>query len=491
MSERQDGDLFGTPGAAGAGVEPDAATTPPAPEVGGEQAAQPPWVPGDHKTEDLSSQTRVLTGDDWNSEQPVSAAGAQSTGSAVPTGPHSTDSAMPTGPHGTEQLPWPPPMVDAPSTAEAADGWAGDVAAPAPSTNAASGRKRVVGAVMAGLAIAVVAGAAGGVVGYQAATDSTPVVAAPQSGAGASAPADGSVAAVAAAVTPAVVNIEAAGNGQAGTGSGFIIQSDGYILTNHHVIAGAENVAVNFSDGTSAAASIVGSDEGYDLAVIKVDKTNLPVVALGSSDALNVGDTAIAVGSPLGLSGTVTSGIVSALDRPVTAGTAQDTSFINAIQTDAAINPGNSGGPLLNGDGEVVGVNSAIATLGQSVVGGQTGSIGLGFSIPIDTASRIADEIIETGSASTPVLGIQIDSSADGQGVAVVSVSPGGPAAEAGLIEGDVIVSVEGQPVTDSTQLIVTIRDYAVGEAVSVTVERGGREVTEEVTLAASDAIDS
>ncbi len=156
-------------------------------------------------------------------------------------------------------------------------------------------------------------------------------------------------------------------------------------------------------------ASLVGANPGYDLAVVKVDRTGLPAVTLGSSAALKVGDTAIAIGSPLGLQGTVTSGIVSALDRPVTAGGQGETAFINAIQTDAAINPGNSGGPLVDGNGAVIGINSAIATLGWHPSAGQAGSIGLGFAIPIDTANRIASEIIATGTSSTPIIGVTLD----------------------------------------------------------------------------------
>jgi putative serine protease PepD len=218
------------------------------------------------------------------------------------------------------------------------------------------------------------------------------------------------------------------------------------------------------------------------LAVLNVDRSNLPVVVLGSSDAVLVGDTAVAVGSPLGLSGTVTAGIVSALDRPVTAGGQDDTSFINAIQTDAAINPGNSGGPLLNANGEVVGVNSAIATLGGAL-GGQIGSIGLGFAIPIDTAKRIADEIIATGSAQTPGIGVSIENGSGG--ARVVDVSAGGPADDAGLQEGDIITEVNGEPVADTTELIVAIRDNAVGDTVTLTIQRSGSQQQVEITLGA------
>ncbi len=380
--------------------------------------------------------------------------------------------------------PWPPP-TDAwpPAQGEGVR----DAEAPAPAASPRNSGRRLAPLLAGAAIVALVAGAAGGVAGYQlAAPNGSGAVAAPVTGGTqASPPAEGSIAAIAAAVTPAVVNIESASSAEAGTGSGFVISSDGYIVTNNHVIEGAERVTVQFADGASASADVVGSDDGYDIAVLKVDRTGLAVVALGSSGAVLVGDTAIAVGSPLGLSGTVTSGIISALDRPVTAGGQSDTSFINAIQTDAAINPGNSGGPLLNSSGEVIGVNTAIATLGRSV-GGQTGSIGLGFAIPIDTAKRIADEIIATGSAQTPAIGVSIEDAEGGPRVA--DVTPGGPADEAGLESGDVVTAIDGSPVADATELIVIIRSKAVGDTVTLTVERGGSERQVDVTLAPLNA---
>jgi putative serine protease PepD len=335
-----------------------------------------------------------------------------------------------------------------------------------------------VGLLVAGAAaVALLAGATGGAVGYVVADSQAPVVSSPiVSAGGGSAPAEGSVGAVAAAVSPTVVNIST-GTGQ---GSGFIIRSDGYILTNNHVVAGADSLSVTFEDGSTAAAELVGANAGYDLAVIKVAKDNLPVSTLGRSADVQVGDTAIAIGSPLGLQGTVTSGIVSALDRPVTAGGRGATSFINAIQTDAAINPGNSGGPLVDGAGRVIGVNSAIASLGGGA-GGQAGSIGLGFAIPIDTAQRIADELIATGSSSTPIIGAQIDSTTEGEGARIAEVTAGGPAAEAGLRSGDVITELDGRVISDYTELVVAIRDKAVGDEVVLTVQRGAG--TEQVTV--------
>jgi putative serine protease PepD len=292
--------------------------------------------------------------------------------------------------------------------------------------------------------------------------------------------AGGSIAAVAAALQPSVVQINVGGGGGQGTGSGFIIREDGYILTNNHVTAKGDDITVTFSDGRTVPAALVGANPGYDLSVVKVDETGLPAVTLGSSSALAVGDTAIALGSPLGLQGTVTAGIVSALNRPVTAGGQGELAFINAIQTDAAINPGNSGGPLVDGNGAVIGVNSAIAALGGSL-GGQVGSIGLGFAIPIDTAARIASEIIATGSSSTPIIGVQLDMQYAGPGARVSGITNNGPAAGSGLREGDVITALNGTLVVDATDLIVDVRSLAPGEEVTLTVQRDGTE--REVTL--------
>jgi putative serine protease PepD len=243
-------------------------------------------------------------------------------------------------------------------------------------------------------------------------------------------------------------------------------------------------IDVTFVDGSTATGKLVGANPGYDIAVVKVDRNDLTALTLGSSDAVNVGDTAIAIGSPLGLQGTVTSGIISALDRPVTAGGQGDTAYINAIQTDAAINPGNSGGPLVNSLGEVIGVNSAIATLGM---GDASGNIGLGFSIPINTAKRIVDEIIKTGTSQTPIIGVQLDMNFAGPGGEVAEVTPGSPADTAGLQEGDVITKVEGNLISDSTALIVAIRANAPGDQIELTVLRNGQTLTVPLTLTAAD----
>ena len=286
---------------------------------------------------------------------------------------------------------------------------------------------------------------------------------------------EGSVAAIAEAALPSVVSFEVTGQGSAGTGSGFVLRSDGYILTNNHVIEGASSggkVEVTFSDGTAADAEIVGRSSSYDLGVVKVDAGDLPAATLGNSSAIRVGDPVVAIGSPLGLNGTVTTGVVSALNRPVTAGGQQDQSFISAIQTDAAINPGNSGGPLLDAAGRVIGINSAIATVAQSR--DQSGSIGLGFAIPINQAKRISEEIIATGSSQTPVIGVSLDPNYSGDGARVAEVSSDGPSADSGLDDGDVITSVNGDAVTDSNELVVAIRRNAPGDTITLGVKGGG-----------------
>jgi len=351
--------------------------------------------------------------------------------------------------------------------------------------------------------VGLLAGLLGGVVGFTAASrhDSRtldPGATLPAvSGDPTARPTD-SVAGVAAAVLPTVVQVSvSATDGTQDTGSGFVIRRDGYILTNNHVVApGATggSISVTFNDGQSADATIVGRDTSYDLAVLKVGVHSLPTAVLGDSDAVQVGDPVLAIGSPLGLSGTVTAGIVSAKDRPVSAGDgAGDVSYISALQTDAAINPGNSGGPLVDMKSRVIGINSSIATLGGTT-GGQTGSIGLGFAIPINQARRIAEEIIRTGEAQHPIIGVELDVRYAGPGAKVAArgtngqpaVVPGGPADQAGIQPGDVITAIDGVPVTDAEQLIVAIRTHAPGDTVTLTIKRDGQETDVSVTLAPS-----
>ncbi|WP_296664972.1 trypsin-like peptidase domain-containing protein [Demequina sp.] len=303
------------------------------------------------------------------------------------------------------------------------------------------------------------------------------------------------VAAIAAAALPSVVSIENVQGGRtAGEGSGFIIREDGYILTNNHVVDGSDNdtVTVVMSDGAEYQGTVVGATADYDLAVVKIDKTGLTPLVLGDSDALVVGDDVIAVGSPLGLQSTVTTGIVSALHRPVTAGDASSSAYIDAIQTDAAINPGNSGGPLLNSQGEVIGINSAIAALPTSG-SAQAGSVGLGFAITSNQARTTSEELIATGAATYPVVGVVIDGSYTGEGVQVAQtggVAAGGPAEAAGVQEGDVITAIDGRPITRGDELVVAIRAKSAGDVVTLTVERDGGSQEIDVTLAANTAVD-
>jgi putative serine protease PepD len=324
------------------------------------------------------------------------------------------------------------------------------------------------------------------------------------SGQTAAPPADGSVEAVAAAVLPSVVSIEVTTAQGGGEGTGIVLSSDGLILTNNHVVAeaasGGGTISVTLNDGSTASASIVGRDPVTDLAVIKAKGVSgLTKATLGSSADLAPGEQVVAIGSPLGLQGTVTSGIVSALNRPVRTGDATGTenasTVIDAIQTDAAINPGNSGGPLVNLQGEVVGINSAIASLGASA-GGQSGSIGLGFSIPIDQARTIATELINTGSATHAQLGVSVrDASTNGSstfsdGAAVAAVTAGGAAEKAGLAAGDIITKVGNRSVDSADALIAAIRSHRPGDSVVLTYTHNGTQTTTKVTLG-SDAASS
>jgi putative serine protease PepD len=352
------------------------------------------------------------------------------------------------------------------------------------------------------VAIALVAGLAGGALGVLLAdrngsvtVDGASLGAAPARNV--SRP-DGSVPGVAARVLPSVVQIKVdTAQGQA-TGSGFVIDGDGILVTNNHVVADAQGAPeLTFSDGTSATAKVLGTSASYDLAVLEVDAKNLPALPLGNSDSVVVGDPVLAIGSPLGLSGTVTSGIVSAKNRPVTAGGEQggsDSAYINAIQTDAAINPGNSGGPLVDIAGEVIGVNSAIATVGGSL-GGESGNIGVGFAIPINQVRRTVEQLIDKGKAEFPIIGASLDGSYDGEGARIATgganggpaIVPGGPAADAGLEAGDVILAMDGKTVQGSSELIVAIRSKQPGDTVTLTVRRDGSERKIEVTLGAHD----
>ena len=282
---------------------------------------------------------------------------------------------------------------------------------------------------------------------------------------------------IAVKVLPSVVSISVTATGGSGTGSGAIIQSDAtksYIITNNHVISNAVSggtVKVELQNGEKITATIRGRDIAYDLAVLQISKGNLPVMEIGDSNKVVIGDLSVAIGSPLGLSGTVTSGIISALNRPVTTGNTTSTeSYIDAIQTDAAVNPGNSGGPLVNGQGQMVGVNSAIASLADSATG-QAGSIGLGFSIPVNQAMRVAREIIETGKSTRPLMGVNIDPTFTGVGGKIIGLTTGGAADKAGIPVNSVIRAIDGFVINSDVEAIVRIRSYAPNSTVNVLVD--------------------
>jgi S1-C subfamily serine protease len=340
-------------------------------------------------------------------------------------------------------------------------------------------------------------GVSGGVVGYLAATRIAPALLDPDAELSAVSPPvnrpPGSIADIADRVLPVVVSIEVRSPGGSGTGSGVVIDGGGYVLTNNHVISQAATangrIRVRFSDESVEDARVVGRDPKTDLAVLRVDKPGLTVAALGDSTAIAVGDPVIAVGSPLGLRGTVTAGIVSALDRPVRLGgegssSGSDTNaVINAIQTDAPINPGNSGGALVDGAGTVVGINSAIATLSTGT--GQGGSIGLGFAIPSNQARDIAQQLIRTGRVQHATLGVTASSVTDGarDGALVQSVAAGSAASAAGIRAGDVITKVGDELVGGADDLVVQVRTRKVGEEVQLTYVRNGRTDTVTATL--------
>ncbi|GAA3804978.1 hypothetical protein GCM10022226_26090 [Sphaerisporangium flaviroseum] len=366
-----------------------------------------------------------------------------------------------------------------------------------------TGRKAVAGLALA--AVAIGGGAAGAVVAT-AADGNRSVIAGPIVRPASDASVT-TVADVARAVQPSVVSITVtSGSGEA-EGSGVVLSSDGLILTNNHVVAQAgqgAKVQVKFSDGKSATATIVGTDPATDLAVVRAENVSgLTKATLGDSDKLRVGDAVLAIGSPLGLEGSVTAGIVSALDRTLTVGEQPQqqqqlppgwgrgglgqgqsqeqsggTTIGGAIQTDAAINPGNSGGALVNASGQVVGVNSAIATNGGD------GNIGVGFAIPINTARQVADQLIKSGKATHAFLGVSLaDATGDAEGALIGTVQSGSPADQAGLKAGDLITQINGKPVAGADTVVGAVRGYGPGTKMTLTYVRGGSTSTVTVTL--------
>ncbi|WP_329196795.1 MULTISPECIES: S1C family serine protease [unclassified Streptomyces] len=404
--------------------------------------------------------------------------------------------------HGAEGWPPPPPTVPA----YGADGGHGGGAWGAPLTahGAPAPKPKGRGGMIAGVLVAaLLAGGVGGGVGYWAAergndgVGSTTITA--------STPKDlkrepGSVAGLAAGALPSVVTIEAsAGDGEGGTGTGFVYDEEGHILTNNHVVASAANggkLTATFSNGKKYDAEVVGRAQGYDVAVIKLKNApaGLKPLPLGDSDKVAVGDSSIAIGAPFGLSNTVTTGIISAKNRPVASGdgSGSKNSYMSALQTDASINPGNSGGPLLDGRGAVIGINSAIQSAGNSGFGGgQAGSIGLGFAIPINQAKNVAQSLIKTGKPVYPIISVSVDLQAKVEGAKISEqgasandlVDPNGPAGKAGLKPGDIITQFGGKPIDSGPTLISEIWTYKPGDTVKLTYLRDGKPNTVDITL--------
>ena len=378
----------------------------------------------------------------------------------------------------------------------------GNVFGAPPAAVAQAPRRSRAAMFLASTALAAVVGAGAGVGGYALLGPSGLAASAPVSAVPVAQPAtlDGSVTAAAQKISPSVVTITVRSAGGGGIGSGVVLDDAGHILTNDHVVStsgtspnptrtgiSGENITVTFEDGSTAQASVVGTSANNDLAVIKVSGAKaglLKPATFATSSSVVVGQSVVAVGAPLGLSETVTSGIVSATARPVRSGTSGEAVY-QAVQTDAAINPGNSGGPLVNLNGQMIGINAAGASLSDS---GESGSIGLGFAIPSDVAVRIANDLIETGSAADASLGVRLqagDSATDttSDGVVLAGVTDGGPAQAAGLQSGDVVTGVDDVHTSTADGLIAAIRFHAPGSTVAVHYLRGGQENTAKVTL--------
>jgi putative serine protease PepD len=408
-----------------------------------------------------------------NNHRVLAMAGAPAAGATTP----STGSMPPGNPYGWRPSPGTagPTMPPPPNTA-------------VPTPSGPRRRRPVSQVVVAAVIAAVVAGAGGVGAGYALldhTSGSSQLTVAPATGQ--IAPAAGTVAGAAAAVLPSTVDIQVTLAQGTAEGSGVILTADGDVLTNNHVIDGATGpITVTMSDGSQHTATVVGASPSYDLAVIKLDGVSgLTPATLGSSADLQVGQEVVAIGSPQGLEGTVTSGIVSALDRTVAVQTEDGSAVVyNGLQTDASINPGNSGGPLVDLQGHVVGIDSAEATTGSSNSATQSGSVGLGFAIPVDQAKRVAQELMAGGTATKPTLGVTGSATATTEeGAQLASVVAGSPAAQAGLAAGDVITAVNGTKVEDFADLIARIGAQTPGGQVTLTVGTGGSSHQVTVTL--------
>ncbi|WDF39532.1 trypsin-like peptidase domain-containing protein [Streptomyces sp. T12] len=452
-----------------------------------------------------------------NGSQPY-AAEAASNGAQPPVAPAASNGAQPPASQGSApDASWPPPPPPTPPYADsgiaagaagagadggggAGFGWGAGYQQPAPK----SGRGRG-GLLAAVLIAALVAGGLGGGLGYTLAknddnSSSTTVSAADSGGDIKRDP--GTVASVTAKALPSTVTIEAeSSSGEGGTGTGFVFDTEGHIVTNNHVVADAVDggkLTATFPNGKKYDAEVVGHAQGYDVAVIKLKNapSDLKPLTLGNSDEVAVGDSTIAIGAPFGLSNTVTTGIISAKNRPVASsdGTGSNASYMSALQTDASINPGNSGGPLLDAQGNVIGINSAIQSSANGLGGtSQSGSIGLGFAIPINQAQYVAKQLIKTGKPVYAKIGASV-SLEDTTGGAKITeqgasgsdaVEAGGPAAKAGLKPGDVITKLDDRVIDSGPTLIGEIWTHKPGDKVTITYERGGQSRTVELTLGA------
>ncbi|WP_344175253.1 S1C family serine protease, partial [Streptomyces albidochromogenes] len=430
----------------------------------------------------------------------------------APAGPTTNGAGIPTAPsHQHRHQHEPHPRPHQPSQWLQYDPWGAPqqpLTHPGEPAGPARPKKTRRGTLLVGaLLVALVAGGVGGGVGaYVERNGGITRVELPQAG-----PQDGkgrapdSVAGIAASALPSVVTLHVSGVGEQGTGTGFVLDAKGHILTNDHVVepAGADGtINITFSGGQTAKAKLVGKDSGYDLAVVRVlGVDGLKPLPLGNSENVQVGDPVVAIGAPFDLQNTVTSGIISAKERPITAGgekgDGSDVSYVNALQTDAPINPGNSGGPLVDAQARVIGINSAIRAADNTagLEGSQGGSIGLGFAIPINQGKRVAEELINTGRATHPVIGVTLDMKFTGDGARVgtkgadgPAVTPGGPGARAGIRPRDVITEVNGQKVHNGQELIVKIRAHRPGDRLELTVVRSGTARKVAVTLGSADS---
>ncbi|MEV0175045.1 trypsin-like peptidase domain-containing protein [Streptomyces sp. NPDC050803] len=456
---------------------------PPAPDAGAPTTPLPP-VP-----QEAPAQEPTQTAAQPQTPYPHASSG-------VPQAPAAPDAA------------WPPPAPTIPSYADSGAGagsgsgtvWGAAYQQPAPAPKSGRGRGGLLAAV---LIAALVAGGIGGGLGYTLAKDddtSSTTVSASDTGGDVKRDA-GTVAGVAAKALPSTVTIEAeSSSGEGGTGTGFVFDTEGHIVTNNHVVADAVDggkVTATFPNGKKYDAEVVGHAQGYDVAVIKLKNapSDLKPLTLGNSDDVAVGDSTIAIGAPFGLSNTVTTGIISAKNRPVASsdGTGSNASYMSALQTDASINPGNSGGPLLDAQGNVIGINSAIQSAGNGMGGtSQSGSIGLGFAIPINQAKYVAQQLIKTGKPVYAKIGASV-SLEEGTGGAKITeqgasgsdaVEQGGPADKAGLKPGDVITKLDDHVIDSGPTLIGEIWTHQPGDKVEITYERDGRTHTAELTLA-------